>query len=207
MAAHAPHLRDSREYLSLLLAPIHPRPAELADRLLGRFGSLAGIIDAPAAALRHCARRGEDWAESLLVMRDLLRAGLRERVLRSRLVSDDPALHRYLLTTMRGLREERQVAFLADAAGFVISEEVVAEGTESSLALSPRVIFARALAVDCRRIVLAHNHPSGSAEPSKSDIYNTRLLVRQAAGLGIAIDDHLVVGRFEVTSMRRRGLL
>jgi DNA repair protein RadC len=207
LASHAPNIRDNRQFLSLLLSPIHANPVQLADRLLRRFGSIAAIVDAPAAALRDCAGHGERWVDSLLVMRDLIRAGARERVLRSKLVPDDPAMHRYLLNAMRGLREERQIAFLADAAGYVICEEIVAEGTESSLALSPRRIFARALAVDCRRIVLAHNHPSGSAEPSKSDIYNTRLLVRQAAGLGISIDDHLVVGRFDVTSMRARGLL
>ncbi len=198
---------DSRCYLRQLLAPLHHDPFELADRILGHFGSLASIVDAQPIALRQCAREGETWAESLLVTRELLFASMHERVLRTKLAPDDPQFHRYLVFTMRGLREERLVAIMADASGDILCEETVAHGSQTSLSVTPRRIFTRALALDCHRIVLAHNHPSGSAEPSAMDIDHTRLLARQAQGLGISIDDHLVVGRNEVVSMRKRGLL
>lgn len=61
--------------------------------------------------------------------------------------------------------------------------------------------------LDARRVLLAHNHPSGNANPSLQDIEHTRMLCRQAEGLGLVIEDHLIVGAREVVSMKDRGLI
>jgi len=198
---------SSLHHLSGLLAPLATDPAELASRLLARFGSISAITDASEADLRNCALHGEPWIELFLVVRQLLHDGLREQVIRTRLGGDRKPLERYLLSAMRGLRSERMVAIMADVAGFVISEEVVAEGSEGQLHLSPRRFFGRALALDARRILIVHNHPSGCAEPSASDIAQTKELMAQAERLGVTFDDHLIVGRREVVSMRDRGLM
>ncbi|AUX69643.1 hypothetical protein CHX26_09175 [Porphyrobacter sp. HT-58-2] len=131
---------------------------------------------------------------------------MRERLVRTRLGEDRSSLCSYLLMMMRNLSEERMIAFFADAEGYVISEEVIAEGQEAHVVLTPRRVFSRALNLDARRILLAHNHPSGCAHPSLLDIEHTRLLSRQASDLGLTIDDHFVVGAREVTSMKDRGL-
>lgn len=113
----------------------------------------------------------------------------------------------YLLMTMRALHEERMLAIFADAAGFVIAEEMLAEGGQSNVLITPRQVFGRALKLDARRILLAHNHPSGDANPSLRDIEHTRLLCQQADGLGLIIEDHLIVGARQVVSMKDRGLI
>jgi DNA repair protein RadC len=113
----------------------------------------------------------------------------------------------YLLMTMGQLPEERMLAVFADADGFVIAEEIIAEGDTAHVLVTPRRVFTRALNLDARKILLAHNHPSGCAEPSAMDIEQTRLLGRQAAGLGLEIEDHLIIGASTVTSMRDRGVL
>lgn len=87
-----------------------------------------------------------------------------------------------------------------------MGEETLTDGLESLQLVSPRKIFRRALNLDARRLVLAHNHPSGCSRPSNADIESTRRFAEQAKGLGIVIEDHFVVGRCEVVSMKGGGL-
>jgi len=145
--------------------------------------------------------------EALLAIRQLLHDGAREEIVRTPLGSDPRALQRYLLETMGRLNRERMIAIMADEAGFVISEEVIADGGEGHIQVSPRALFGRALSLDARRMLIAHNHPSGNAEPSATDIDQTKELILQAERLGISLVDHLVVGRRLVVSMRSRGLI
>ncbi|MEZ5681113.1 MAG: JAB domain-containing protein [Erythrobacter sp.] len=136
-----------------------------------------------------------------------MQVALRERVTRTRIGDDPVGFHNYLLSKMRGLRTERLIAFFCDGNGYLISEERLADGMESAISVSTRRLFTRALALDAKSVLLAHNHPSGSAEPSEQDIKNTRLFGLLAREVDIALDDHFVVGRHEVVSMKGRGLL
>lgn len=199
--------QDAHQHLSGLLVPLDQEPETLAARLLYRFGSIGRIAQAPDHELRAMARTGEKWVDAFLVVRRLMYDGMRETLLRSRLCEDREALCSYLLMTMRHLPEERMLAVFADANGYVISEEIIAEGEAGHLLVTPRRVFTRALNLDARKILLAHNHPSGCAEPSPLDVKHTRLLARQATGLGLAIEDHLIVGGRVVTSMKDRGMI
>ncbi len=141
------------------------------------------------------------------MVRRLIHDGMRETIVRTRLGENREAMFSYLLMTMGQLPEERMLAVFADADGFVIAEKIIAEGEAAHVLVTPRKVFTRALNLDARKILLAHNHPSGCAEPSIVDIEQTRMLGRQAAGLGLVIEDHLVIGASTVTSMRDRGVL
>lgn len=179
----------------------------LAQRLLYRFGTIGRIAQASEIELRGVADKGEAWVDAFLMVRRLMHDGLREEVIRTRLGENRNALCTYLLATMQKLQEERMIAIFADYEGFVICEETIAEGSRGHLLLTPRRIFGRAMKLDAGRILLAHNHPSGCAQPSMLDINTTRALVRQAGELGLLIEDHLIVGKREVVSMRDRGLM
>lgn len=149
---------------------------------------------------------GEHWANALIAVRQLLEAGVPDREASAYEGRDQHALSARLLATMRNLTEERLVAIFADCKGSVIAEETIADGSRATVLLSPRQVFRKALNLDARGILLIHNHPSGSAEPSLLDIESTRKLARQAVDLGLILIDHLVVGAQEVTSMKSRGL-
>lgn len=179
----------------------------LATRLLYRFGSIGRIAQASEAELRQAAIIGEKWVDAMLVVRQLMHDGVREKLVRTRLGDDRQTLYTYLLMTMQNLGHERMLAIFADSDGFVIAEEVVAEGSDAHVLITPRRIFGRALILDARRILLAHNHPSGCPDPSVLDIEHTRLLCRQATELGLHLEDHLIVGCREVSSMKDRGLI
>lgn len=207
MAACAQNEASSHRHLSDLLAPLSFRPEELAERLLARFGTIGMVAEAPESELRNCSLYGERWVESFLSIRQLVRDGQRERVLRSSFDGRSEDLHRYLLGRMGSLRSELILCFFCDASGFIIAKEIMAEGAEDSVSLPLRLVFSRALSLDARRIAFAHNHPSGSAEPSRDDIGRTAELICMADRLGIAVEDHLVVGRRHVVSMKARGLL
>lgn len=193
--------------LSALLSPLHPEPTQLAECLLTTFGSISAIAEASEKDLRQASHANGQWVDSFVGVRDLIRIGIEERVMRSKLNSLGSDLHRFLLHSMRPLRMERMIAIFANREREIISHEIIGEGQESGLQLSLRHLFARALILDAHSMVLAHNHPSGSAEPSQQDVKNTQRLKRQAQSLGIELDDHLIVGRQQVTSMRQRGLL
>jgi DNA repair protein RadC len=83
----------------------------------------------------------------------------------------------------------------------------VAEGSVSHVTAEPREVFSPALERRASAIVLAHNHPSGNAEPSLEDLEFTRAMCEAGAVLGIQVLDHLVVARRAYVSLRERGLL
>lgn len=129
-------------------------------------------------------------------------------VARSRQVdSNDPALHKYLLAQFSGLKEEHLLVLFLDESHRLISEERYTSGSTGFLSLRPRKLFSRALALGCHAIVLAHNHPSGDPNPSQNDIDATRRVAVDASFLDIKLLDHLVIGRSQVTSMLRGGLI
>lgn len=198
--------RDPLVHLSHLLTPLHDEPDILAARLLHRFGSIGRIVQASDSELRHAATADERWADTLLMVRRLIHDGMREKLVRTKLGEDREALCSYLLSTMRHLPDERMLAIFADTDGFVIAEEIIGEGSAAHVFVTPRKVFTRALNLDARKILLAHNHPSGCAEPSTFDIRHTRLLKKQATGLGLVIVDHLIIGAGVITSMKDRGM-
>lgn len=203
----SPHQDAAFHRLTAILSSLHPDPSALAARLLNRFGTIARIANASEGELRQASADGENWVGAVVGVRQLVHDGVRERLVRTRLSQDRSNLLSYLMMTMRSLSEERLIAIFADAMGFVIAEEVLADGTEDHVQITPRRIFGRALKLDARRIILAHNHPSGSATPSPSDVEHTQRLCRQAKELDLIIDDHLIIGACDIVSMKDRGLI
>jgi DNA repair protein RadC len=108
---------------------------------------------------------------------------------------------------LRTLAQEVLFLVYLDRAGAFLGEELITGGTNCSLGVSYRVLFERAFKRGAARLVLAHNHPSGSAEPSELDIKSTRGLQALAVPMGLELVDHLIVGAREVFSMRAGGLV
>lgn len=198
---------DRLRQVTALLAPLHADPAALAARLMYRFGSIARVATASEAELRQVQLVGETWVDPFVTTRQLLHLAARECMIRSRLGHERKALEQFLVMTMGRLDEEQMLAIFADSAGFVICEEVLAAGGEAHVCVTQRKIFGRALNLDARKILLAHNHPSGDPNPSSSDIAHTRSLCLKAQDLGIVIEDHLIVTARGVVSMKDRGLI
>jgi len=88
-----------------------------------------------------------------------------------------------------------------------IAHEIIARGTIDSAAVYPRVVVRKSLEHNAAAVIFAHNHPSGVAEPSNSDVRLTRKLTDALALIDVRVLDHLIVGVSESTSLAERGLL
>ena len=94
-----------------------------------------------------------------------------------------------------------------DAQNRLISCEIISDGGVDITLVRPREVFANAFKNSATSIILVHNHPSGSPEPSETDIEVTKKLVRTSKTIGVWIQDHVIIGKNDFVSMRARGLL
>lgn len=145
----------------------------------------------------------------MILARWLVRLGLaREEPATSEPITETKSeLRQKLFDSMSRLETERMVAIFADSRGRILSQELVAEGDKGQIRLSLRQLFTKALKRDAKRMIIAHNHPSGCANPSEYDVTSTRRLDDYARSLGITLEDHLIIGADDITSMRTLGLL
>lgn len=175
----------------------------LADRLLeGGLGRLAGrepaeLLDVPGM--------GPAKATSLLAAVELGRRAASAEEVAPRF--DRPeTVYSYLRWRVPFNREEIRI-FLLDARLRLLAEEIVSRGGAAWTQVTPADVFGPALRRGARAVVLAHNHPTGDADPSPSDCHTTRRLEDAGTLLGIEILDHVVIGRRNFYSFRRHALV
>ena len=189
-----------------LFAPFAGADAEpLAERLIGRFGSLMRVLDATLPQLRAAAGGHEAAINAIFGARRLVEAALGEELVGAPVDGTDPALHRFLRARIGGAEEERLHAIFADRACGYLADEPVVMGSASRIETRVRPLVERALALGATGILLAHNHPSGRCRPSAADVSGTRRLAQIAEALELTLIDHLIVTRTRVFSMRLGG--
>ena len=197
------------ELLELTLFAAIPRrdTKPLAKALLKRFGSFAEVIAAPRARLLEIPGVGESVASHLKIVEAAAQRLAKTKVMGRPALSSWPALLDYCTAAMaRSEKEEFRVLFL-DRKNHLIADEVQNRGTVDHTPVYPREIIKRALELGASSLILVHNHPSGDPTPSKADIAMTREIAGAAKALGIALHDHLVVGRGGNASFKSLGLL
>ena len=197
------------ELLELTLFAVIPRrdTKPLAKALLMRFGSFAEVIAAPRTRLMEVKGVGEAVASHLKIIEAAAHRLAKTRVVGRPALSSWTALLDYCTAAMaRAQNEEFRILFL-DRKNVLIADEVQNRGTIDHTPVYPREIVKRALELSASAIILVHNHPSGDPTPSKADILMTREVAGAAKALGIAIHDHLVIGRGGHASFKALGLL
>jgi DNA repair protein RadC len=207
--AAGPAALPDYELLELTLFAALPRrdTKPLAKALLARFGSFADVIAAPRARLMEVKGVGEAVAGHLKIVEAAAQRLAKSRVMGRPALSSWAALPDYCTAAMaRAETEEFRVLFL-DRKNVLIADEVQNRGTVDHTPVYPREIVKRALELSASAIILVHNHPSGDPTPSKADISMTREIVAAAKALGLAVHDHLVIGRGGHASFKSLGLL
>jgi DNA repair protein RadC len=197
------------ELLELTLFAALPRrdTKPLAKALLARFGSFAEVIAASPARLMEVKGVGETVASHLKIVEAAAHRLARTQVIGRPALSSWAALLDYCTAAMaRCANEEFRVLFL-DRKNVLIADEVLTKGTVDHTPVYPREIIKRALELSASAIILVHNHPSGDPTPSKADIVMTRDIAAAAKALGLAVHDHLVIGRGGHASFKSLGLL
>ena len=178
----------------------------LAKELLGRFGGLAELLSADPDALA-AAGLGPAGIAALKAARE---AGLRlmQAELKGRPVvnSWDKLIDYCTAHIAHGKVEEFHILFL-DRKNGLLKHERQQRGTIDHTPVYTREVVKRALELSASALILVHNHPSGDPSPSKADIAVTKDIVKTAQSLGIAVHDHLIIGRGGHTSLRDLGLM
>ena len=180
---------------------------ELARQLILLFGSLRGVLDAGRKELCGVPGLGATKYAQLLAVLEIGRRYLADTVQRGN-VLDSPQVTRDLLKLrMRHLSYEVFACLFLDNQHQVIGFEEMFRGTLDSASVYPREVIKRALELQAKALIFAHNHPSGITEPSQADRDLTDRLSRALALVDIRVLDHFVVGDGEPFSFAERGLL
>jgi DNA repair protein RadC len=208
ISAGAPALPDY-ELLEFLLTAALPRGdvKPLAKRLIAHFHGFAGVLAADRNALAAVPDVGEAIIAQLMAVREaglrLARAELRERPV---LGSWQKVIDYCTAQIGFGAIEEFHLLFL-DRKNALIRDECQQQGTVDHTPVYPREVVKRALELNATAIIMVHNHPSGDVTPSRADIEMTKQVRDAAKSIGIALHDHLVIGRGKHSSFRSLGLL
>ncbi|RVC63804.1 MAG: JAB domain-containing protein [Mesorhizobium sp.] len=205
--AAGPDALPDYELLELLLFRLIPRvdTKPIAKALLARFGTFAEVLGAPVALLQEVKGIGPSVAVDLKVIAAAAQRMARGEVRGREIVANWTQLLDYCRSVMAfENREQFRVLFL-DKKNGLIADEVQQVGTVDHTPVYPREVVKRALELSASAIILVHNHPSGDPTPSRADIEMTKQIIDTAKPLGIAVHDHLIIGRKGNASMK--GLL
>jgi DNA repair protein RadC len=197
------------ELLELVLFLAIPRRdvKPMAKTLLDRFGTLQGVLTAELEQLTAVDGMSDVAAAALKVVEAAGRTLARQEVLgREVLGSWDKVLDYCRVTLAREPTERFHLLFL-DRKNALITDEKQQEGTVDHTPVYPREVVKRALELNASAIIMVHNHPSGDTTPSRADIEMTKKVRDAAAAVGIALHDHLVIGRTGHASFKALGLL
>ncbi len=199
------------EVVELLLTLAIPRMdvKAPAKKLIERFKSLRGILDAPAEDLRQIKGIGSGGPIAPRIIREAANLYLQQKAEGAVFLADPDSLARFWRAEIGASPlEVFQVAYL-DSGYRLLRDgvEVLEEGTVDRAAIYPRKVIEAALRRGAAAVVFAHNHPNGNVQPSEHDKVLTRALVLAAATIQIKVLDHLIVSPDEVFSFRKEGLL
>ena len=180
---------------------------QLAQQLVDRFGGVAGLLHTPTEALAGIKGLGPAKQAELQAVLELARRALAQ-TLRERTTLDSPQAVKDYLQLQIGARAHEVFAVLfLDAQHKLISLEELFRGTLSQTSVYPREVVVRALHHQASAVVLAHNHPSGSVQPSRADELLTQSLKAALALVDVRVLDHVIVSPGQSLSMAERGLV
>ena len=197
------------EMLELVLFRALPRRdlKPLCKTLIEKFGSFAEVLAAPPQRLAEIKGLGEAAITDLKIVQAAASRLARGQVKKRPVLSSWSNVLDYCRTAMAFAdREQFRVLFL-DKRNQLIADEVQQTGTIDHTPVYPREVVKRALELSATAIILVHNHPSGDPTPSRADIEMTQTIVAVAKSLGIAVHDHLIVGRDGYASFKTLKLI
>ena len=195
------------EALELLLFFAIPRSDTnvLAHALLKRFRDFRGVMQADLADLQSVPGIGENAATLLHLVKEMNSRYLRASSIRGAAIHSTADAGAFLRPLFSYCGEERSGLLCLDAAGCVIDWHILAEGTTTMVSLAAREIVDLALRDKAASVIMAHNHVSGVALPSKADVESTSRVYRMLNMIGVRLLDHLIFSEADFVSMRDSG--
>ena len=180
---------------------------DVARNLLQQFGGLASLLSADKQSFCSARGLGEARFSLLQAALEISRRQVYETLGREDVLSSPEHVRQYLSLHLTGLQHEVFAALFLDNRHRVIEYQELFSGTIDSAAVYPREVVKRCLRCNAAAVIFAHNHPSGVAEPSDTDVRLTRKLSDALALVDMRVLDHLVIGQGVQTSLAERGLM
>jgi len=204
-----PDALSDYELLEMALFPALPRrdTKPLAKTLLKTFGSFAEVIHAPVARLREIEGIGEASINQLKLIAAAASRVAKGEVQRRTALSSWNDVIDYCRASMAFADKEQFRLLFLDKRNQLISDEVQQTGTVDHTPVYPREVIKRALELSATALILVHNHPSGDPTPSQADIQMTKAIIDIAKPLGIAVHDHIIVGKNGHASLKGMRLI
>ena len=180
---------------------------DIARRALTRFGGLRALLQ--ASPEQFCALRGlgEAGYVQLQAAQEITSRQLLERLEKGACIGSPEDTRRFLISRLRDLPHEVFACLFLDNRHRVIRFEELFRGSIDGASVYPREVVKRALALNAAAAIFAHNHPSGTAEPSAADARITQRLKVALALVEVRVLDHIVIGDGESVSFAESGLL
>ena len=179
----------------------------VATELLNRHGSLRELLHADNKALIAERGIGASRARIIRALPELARRYFEASLVPGETIRSPADTEAYLQARLRHLGHELFCCLYLDNRHRVLRFDEMFRGTIDGTSVYPREVVKEALAVNAAAIILAHNHPSGVAEPSQADERITRRLKSALELVDIRLLDHLIIGDGQATSMASRGLM
>ncbi len=208
LARGAGALADS-ELLALLLRTGYKGHGvfALAAQVLDECQGFAGLLAATPNQLQTIKGLGPAKRAELLAVMEMARRALAQQMQAAPVFDNPQRVKDYLALQLGGRSQEVFAVLFLDAQHRLLRLEEMFYGTLNQTSVYPREVVKRALALNAAAVVLAHNHPSGVAEPSRADEFLTQTLKAALQLVDVRVLDHVVVGVGQVVSLAERGLL
>ena len=208
LLADADGLLD-HELVEYLLALAIPRrdTKPLAKALLREFGGIGGLMAADWQAIGRVSGMGDTSIAAIKIVQATMLRALRNEVAEKPVLASWQALLDYLRADMAYLTVERVRVLHLNSRNMLIRDEHMGDGSIDQAAIYTREVIRRAIDLGSSALILVHNHPSGSPEPSRQDIEITRQIAEAGKRLNIAVHDHIIIGAQGHSSLRSKGLL
>ena len=209
LLARGPGALSDAELLALLLRTGLPgkNALQMGQELLDRFGGVAGLLHTGADNLKSIKGLGPAKRAEIVAVLELARRALTAQLQQQTLFESPEAVRDYLQLQLGSRPYEIFAVLFLDSQHRLIVLEELFRGTLTQTSVYPREVVVRALALNAASVVLAHNHPSGTAQPSRADEALTQTLKAALGLVDVRVLDHFVVTSTEAVSMAERGLL
>ena len=209
LLAQGPAALSDAELIALLLGPGTRKrsPVELARDLLARFGRVSRVLGAAPGEFAAVPGVGRARGAQIAAVMELARRALAEEMKARDSMTSPAAVRGYLRLAMQDLGHECFYTVFLDAQNRVITAAELFRGTLTQTSVYPREVVKQALAHNAAAVILAHNHPSGVAEPSLQDQALTRTLAEALSLVDVKVLDHFIVAPGACLSFAERGLI
>lgn len=179
----------------------------IAKALLAKFGTLPAVLNATPEALAEVEGIGMSSIAALKSVSVAARRMARLQVQERPVLGSWQSLIDYLTIDMAHLTVERVRVLYLDAKNRLIDDHHMGDGSIDEASIFPREVIRRAMDVGASALILVHNHPSGSPEPSRADIQITKHIAEAGRLLGVLVHDHVIIASEGHISLRAKGLI